>query len=80
MVKSLPASVGDADSLSGLGRSSGGGNGSPLRCSCLGNPMDRGAWRATVHGVAQESYTSEGLSTHVSTLDIYYYLKANPHK
>ena len=31
------------------------GNGKPLQCSCLGNPMDRGAWQVTVHGVAKES-------------------------
>ena len=36
-----------------LGRSPGGGNGSPLQCSCLENPRDRGAWRATVHGVTK---------------------------
>ena len=36
-----------------LGRLPGEGNGSPLQCSCLGNPMDRGAWRATVPGVAK---------------------------
>ena len=39
----------------GLGRYSGEGNGNPLQYSCLGNPMDRGAWRVTVHGVAKES-------------------------
>ena len=38
------------DSVPGLGRSPGEGNGSPLQYSCLGNPMDRGAWQATVHG------------------------------
>ena len=41
---------GDAASIPELGRSPGGGNGNPLQYSCLGNPMDRGAWRATVHG------------------------------
>ena len=40
-------------SIPGLGRSPGGGNGTPLQYSCLGNPMDRGAWRATVQGVAK---------------------------
>ena len=39
--------------IHGLGRSPGEGNGKPLRYSCLGNPIDRGAWRATVHGVAK---------------------------
>ena len=43
----------DAVLIPKSGRSSGGGNGSPLQYSCLGNPMDRGAWWATVHGVAK---------------------------
>ena len=38
------------------------GNGDPLQYSCLGNPMDRGAWQATVHGVAKESDTTEQLT------------------
>ena len=45
------SNVEDLVSIPGLGRSSGGGNCNPLQYSCLGNPMDRGAWRATVHGV-----------------------------
>ena len=54
MVKNPPASAGDAkdtDLIPGLGRSPGVGNGTPLQYSCLENSMDRGAWRATVHGV-----------------------------
>ena len=43
----------DLGSIPGLGRSPGEGNGNPLQYSCLENPMDRGAWRATVHGVAK---------------------------
>ena len=43
--------VGDPDSIPGLGRSSGEGNGNLLQYSCLENPMDGGAWQATVHGV-----------------------------
>ena len=43
--------AGDTGSVPGSGRSPRGGNGSPLQCSCLGNPMDRGAWWATVHEV-----------------------------
>ena len=45
----------DADSIPGLERSSGGGNGNPLQYSCLESAMDRGAWWATVHGVTKES-------------------------
>ena len=53
MVQNSPANAGDVGSIPGLGRSPGGGNGTPLQDSCLGNPMDRGAWRTTVHGVAR---------------------------
>ena len=60
MVKNLPANVG---LITGWGRSPGEGNDNSLQCSCLGNPMDRGAWRATVHGVAKESDTTERLNT-----------------
>ena len=52
----MPANAGDirdTGSIPGLGRSPGGGHGSPLQCSHLENPMDRGAWRATVHGVTK---------------------------
>ena len=49
----------DAGSIPGLGRSPGGGQGYPLQCSCLENPMDGGAWWATVHGVTEESDTTE---------------------
>ena len=49
--------AGDAGSILGLGRSPAVGNGNPLQYSCLGNSMDRGAWWATVHGVAK-SWTS----------------------
>ena len=45
-------------SVSGSGRSLGEGNGNPPQYSCLGNPMDRGAWQATVHGVTKESDTT----------------------
>ena len=41
--------AGDVGLIPGLGRSPGGGHGNPLQCSCLENPMDRGAWQATVH-------------------------------
>ena len=49
--------AGDAGLITGLGRSPGGGHGNPLQYSCLENPMDRGAWRATVHGVAESDMT-----------------------
>ena len=48
VVKNPPANAGDASSIPELGRSPGEGNGKPLQYSCLGNPMDRGVWRATV--------------------------------
>jgi len=54
VVKNLPASAGHLGLIPGSGRSLGEGNGNPLQYSCLGNFMDRGAWRATVHGVAKE--------------------------
>ena len=47
MVKNLPANAGNASLIPGSGRSPGEGNGYPLQYSCLGNPMDRGAWQAT---------------------------------
>ena len=56
VVKNPPANAGgagDTGSIIELGRSPGGGNGSPLQYSCLGNPMDRGAWWATVQGVTK---------------------------
>ena len=52
-VKNPPAISEDLDSISGPRRSPGEGNGSPLQYPCLGNPMDRGAWRATVHWAAK---------------------------
>ena len=55
-VKNLPANEGDAGLIPGLGRSPGEESDNPLQYSCLGNPMDRGAWQATVHGVTKESH------------------------
>ena len=52
-VKASARNVGDPGLIPGLGRSPGDGNGNPLQYSCLENPMDRGAWWATVHGVAK---------------------------
>ena len=56
VVKNIPANAADArdpGSIPGSGRSPGGGNGNPLQYSCLENPMDGGAWWATVHGVTE---------------------------
>ena len=53
VVKNWPANAGDPGSIPGLGRSPGEENGNPLQYSCLENPMHRGAWWATVHGVAR---------------------------
>ena len=60
LVKNSTANAGDIRDMGwipGLGRSPGVGNGNPLRYSFLENPMDRGAWRATVHGVAKNHKT-----------------------
>ena len=51
--KEFACNAGEPGSIPGLGRSSGEGNGNPLQYSCLENPMDRGSWQATVHGVAK---------------------------
>ena len=53
VVKNPAANAGAVSLIPGLGRSPGEGNGNPLQYSCLENPMDRGAWQATVHGVAK---------------------------
>ena len=66
VVKNLPANAGDQGSIPGLERSPGEGNGIPLQYSCLKNPVDRGAWWATVHRVAK---SQTQLSMH--TLDRY---------
>ena len=61
VVKNVSANAGDVNSIPGLGRSPGVGNGDPLLYSCLGNPMDRGAWQVTVHGTTE---SREQLNTH----------------
>ena len=70
VIKNLPANAGDVRDLGsspGMGRSPGEGNGNPLQYSCLENPMDRGAWRATVHGVTK-SQTRLSVHTHANEL------------
>ena len=69
VVKNLPANTGDTREVGlipGLGRSPGGGRGNLLQYSCLENPMDRGAWRATVPGVAKSRTQLKGLSLHTN--------------
>ena len=71
VVKNQPADAGDSRDtgfIPGLGISLGEGNGNPLQCSCLGNPMDRGAWQATVHGAAK---SQTRLSTHTPHQEYY---------
>ena len=75
VVKNLPANsgdIGDMCSIPGWGRSPGEGNGNPFQYSCLGNPMDRGAWWTTVHGVAKRhdwgtEHTFACMCTHADT-------------
>ena len=64
--KESACNEGDQGSMPGSGRSLGEGNGNPLQYSCLGNPMDRGAWQFTVHGVAHSG-------THLN-------INAHPHR
>ena len=70
VAKNPPASAGDTrdvGSIPVLGRSPGGGHGNPLQCSCLENPMDRGAWWATVHGAARSRTPLKGFRTRTRT-------------
>ena len=71
VAKNSPADAGDirdTGPIPGSGRSSGGGNGNPLQHSCLEKPMEGGAWRDTVHGLAKSWTRLEQLNVHVSTL------------
>ena len=77
VVKNLPANAGDirnAGSILGLGRSPGEGHGNLLQYSCLENPMDRGAWQATIHRVAQSQTQLKQLSTYVRLNNIPLYV------
>ena len=71
VVKNTPASAGDIRDtglIPGSGRSPGGGHGNPLQYSCLKNPMDRGAWWATVHGVTKSRTQLKQRSMHTFLL------------
>ena len=70
MVKNPPANAGDKDSISGLERSPGEGNGNPLQYFCLENPMDRGAWWATAQGVARVRH--DLMIEHIFVIDMAY--------
>ena len=61
--KELLANAKDLGLIPGLGRSHGGGHGNPLQYSCLENPMNRGAWRATIHRMAKSLTRLKRLST-----------------
>ena len=63
VVKNPPVNAGNIGSIPGLGSSPGEGNGNPVQYSCLGNHMDRGAWRAKVHRVTKESDMTEWLNS-----------------
>ena len=66
--KESACSTGDPGSIPGSGRSPGEGNGNPLQHTCLENPMNRGAWQATVHGVTRVGHnlaTKPHLTTYV---------------
>ena len=74
VVKNLPANTGDVREvglISGLGRSPGEKHGNPVQYSCLENPMDIGAWWATVHGVTKSWTRLKRLSTHTHSDWIY---------
>ena len=68
MIKNLPTMPEAQVQSSGLGRFPGDGNGNPLQYSCLENLMDRGAWRATVHGVARVRHDSATKQQQIKTV------------
>ena len=78
VIKSPPAHAGDAVLIPGLGRSPGEGNGNPLQYSCLENPMDRGAWWATVHGITKSWTWLKWLSAHAYQVNHWYFSPSLP--
>ena len=74
LVQPFQASAGDTGSIPESGRSPGGGHGNPLQYSYLENFMDRGAWQATVHGVAKSQTRLKRLSTHTHKLCLQFFL------
>ena len=68
VVKNPPANAGNTGLIPGSGRSSGEGNGNPLQCSCLGNPMEREAWWATIHGITTVGQDLVTKTTTMSTI------------
>ena len=86
VVKNLPASAGDIKDMGlipGLGRSPGGGHNNPLQYSCLENPMDWGAWQATVHRVTKTQLSALSffimLRNNNSYLSVIYHFRLNVH-
>ena len=73
--KESTCNAGDTGLIPGSGRSPGEGHGNPLQYSCLENPMDRGAWQATVHRVAQSQIQLKRLNTHTQSPSIILYLR-----
>ena len=81
VVKNPPANAGDARDVGlipGSGKSSGVGNGNPLQYCCLKNSMDRGAWKITVHGVAESHTTEHALMPRIQTHTQHYTLFKRP--
>ena len=79
MVKNPPANAGDPGSIPESGRSCGRGNGNPLQYFCLGNPMDRGAWWATVHGVEKSRTQLSDQTTMILLVRVIYLLVIMAH-
>ena len=77
MVKNLPANAGDVGLIPGSGRSPGVGNNNPFPYSCLENSMDRGAWRATAHGVEKSQTQFSNLTTTTNNIILLYICTAS---